>query len=245
MRQAGGCNDHPNTPTFLQIYRILSLYSILKPPKTGNCTIIETEHSKSLITLGELKQIFNNKKHASSVKFLEEKIRLAAKVDDWRIENFLCEHDYILSNMENYLSYYFSQLICNKILKITKCTNCQEALINKESVYISKPVASLETLESSKSSNLFRPHEGFHNLIIKLEEIFQRHCNAKFVYEDVIIDVIDRNFLTFPCDSHAHEILTSIVYIFIRMRIQRHVSEYNNNIKENQFKKKQAKFCKI
>ena len=35
----GGTNDHPSTPTFLQIYKILSVFSILKPPKLGNCTL--------------------------------------------------------------------------------------------------------------------------------------------------------------------------------------------------------------
>ena len=35
----GGTNDYPCTPTFLQIYKILSVLSILKPPKLGNCTL--------------------------------------------------------------------------------------------------------------------------------------------------------------------------------------------------------------
>lgn len=39
IRQADGPNDHPTGPTFLHLYRILSLYSVLKPPKYGNCTI--------------------------------------------------------------------------------------------------------------------------------------------------------------------------------------------------------------
>jgi hypothetical protein len=32
--QANGPNDHPITITFLQVYKLLSVYSILKPPKT-------------------------------------------------------------------------------------------------------------------------------------------------------------------------------------------------------------------
>lgn len=38
---AGGQNDHPATGTFLQLYKLLSMYSALKPPKYGNCTVSE------------------------------------------------------------------------------------------------------------------------------------------------------------------------------------------------------------
>jgi len=41
IRQTAGPSDHPSTPTFLQLYRMLSVYSIIKPPKSGNCSILE------------------------------------------------------------------------------------------------------------------------------------------------------------------------------------------------------------
>lgn len=41
IRQVSGPNDHPTAPTFLQLYRMLSVYAVIKPPKTGNCTIFE------------------------------------------------------------------------------------------------------------------------------------------------------------------------------------------------------------
>ncbi|XP_050056006.1 uncharacterized protein LOC126549748 [Aphis gossypii] len=53
--QASGPNDHPSSLTFIHIYKILSSYSILKPPKSGNCTILETSSPK--ITSSEIKQI--------------------------------------------------------------------------------------------------------------------------------------------------------------------------------------------
>ena len=43
IRQVSGPNDHPTTPTFLQLYRMLSVYAVLKPNKTGNCTVFEGE----------------------------------------------------------------------------------------------------------------------------------------------------------------------------------------------------------
>jgi len=40
--------NHPSTPTFLQLYRMLSVYSVIKPPKTGNCTIVEGNYKTCL-----------------------------------------------------------------------------------------------------------------------------------------------------------------------------------------------------
>jgi len=37
---------------------MLSIYSILKPPKTGNCKILDSNVNK--ITISDLKSLFNN-----------------------------------------------------------------------------------------------------------------------------------------------------------------------------------------
>uniref|UniRef100_A0A2S2NJ01 Transposable element P transposase n=1 Tax=Schizaphis graminum TaxID=13262 RepID=A0A2S2NJ01_SCHGA len=71
IRAAGGQNDHPAMPNFQHIYKMLSVYSILKPPKSGNCTVIE--HNKNLISLEELKNIFNKPK-ITAIDLIKEKL---------------------------------------------------------------------------------------------------------------------------------------------------------------------------
>jgi len=71
IRAAGGQNDHPAMPNFQHIYKMLSVYSILKPPKSGNCTVIE--HNKNLISLEELKNIFNKPK-VTAIDLIKEKL---------------------------------------------------------------------------------------------------------------------------------------------------------------------------
>ncbi|XP_008178271.1 uncharacterized protein LOC103307771 [Acyrthosiphon pisum] len=71
IRAAGGQNDHPAMPNFQHIYKMLSVYSILKPPKSGNCTVIE--HNKNLIKLEELKNIFDKPK-ATAIDLIKEKL---------------------------------------------------------------------------------------------------------------------------------------------------------------------------
>lgn len=57
IRQAGGQNEHPTFPTFLQLYRMLSLYTLLKPPKFGNCTV-NAKEKRPCITLGDMRLAF-------------------------------------------------------------------------------------------------------------------------------------------------------------------------------------------
>lgn len=40
-KQAACDNDHQDMPTFLWLYRKLSVYSLLKPPRFGNSEVIE------------------------------------------------------------------------------------------------------------------------------------------------------------------------------------------------------------
>lgn len=58
MRQAAGPNDHPTTPTFMHLYKILSVSSVLKPPKQGNCTVTDSDLPK--ISLSDIWAIFTN-----------------------------------------------------------------------------------------------------------------------------------------------------------------------------------------
>lgn len=40
IRLAGSQNDHHSMPTFLQLYNTMCIYSLLRPPKFGNCYMV-------------------------------------------------------------------------------------------------------------------------------------------------------------------------------------------------------------
>jgi len=71
IRQAAGLNDHPTGPTFLHLYRILSLYSVLSPPKYGNCTILDNHAPKISVT--ELKEVFQSNSTENSIRKIKLK----------------------------------------------------------------------------------------------------------------------------------------------------------------------------
>lgn len=132
-RQATGPNDHPTTPTFLQIYKMLSVYSILKPPKTGNCKILEKNTPK--ITLNDIKSIFVNDKVDKEDKLLklQERLDLIVKEGKWEAEDVFESdiHNYCTPNkaeVTDCVIYYISGFVCRHILKHTNCDVCINAL---------------------------------------------------------------------------------------------------------------------
>jgi len=74
IRQSTGPNDAPTTPTFIQVYKILTAYSILKPPKSRNCTILDNSRPK--ITLEDIRQVFDAEQSVRSIKIKDLACRL-------------------------------------------------------------------------------------------------------------------------------------------------------------------------
>lgn len=72
IRQAAGSNDHPSVPTCLQLYKLLAVYSVLKPPKSGNCTVNYDTPLTPIISITDLKETYNPQK-SNLVENLKEK----------------------------------------------------------------------------------------------------------------------------------------------------------------------------
>ncbi|KAL4082605.1 hypothetical protein QTP88_029783 [Uroleucon formosanum] len=96
--QSAGPNDHPTTPTFLHLYKMLSIYSVLKPPKHGNCTVTNTDSPK--ISLNDLHEIFHDKTSERSRKINNLKSRL-----DTLIEGGIWEPCQVFPSMDSYEKY--------------------------------------------------------------------------------------------------------------------------------------------
>ncbi|RLU26632.1 hypothetical protein DMN91_000428 [Ooceraea biroi] len=96
IRQAAGSNDHPSCPTFLQLYKVLSIYSIIKPPKFGNCSISERIPSPQiLLSLQELKDIYGSKSKGKSAMYqqhVQKKLDHILQHDDWEADDII-EHN--------------------------------------------------------------------------------------------------------------------------------------------------------
>lgn len=227
VRQAGGSNDHPATPTFLQIYKILCFYSILSPPKYGNC-IVEKEAKLPLISFNEIKSLYKKQTKEETKLLIDIKSKLndVIKNDDWDIYN-ISEHDYSTPATFDCIIYYITGRVCQQLLKFTKCSLCRKALIINSATYNNKAQLGEMLLES-----FVHPNEGFYNLVQNLEHIFMKHCHQLNVADAVVSDIIGLNILTFPCKTHKNDIISYIVYYYLQIRLSRYCQTLNTNVKK-------------
>ena len=110
IRLAGGTNDHPCTPTFLQIYKILAAFSILKPPKLGNCSTFDGNPPQPLITISKLKELHQSNSK-SAIQEIREKLKAIIDCEDTDFSDFVdaVAHDYALPAVRDCL--IFTQLV--------------------------------------------------------------------------------------------------------------------------------------
>lgn len=95
IRLAGKQNDHPSMPTFLQLYQTLSIYSLIKPPKYGNCNVVDGE--KALLDSSHFRDLISSNETMASrpgfVNQIMQKLDDMVKVDDWECEDILAQQE--------------------------------------------------------------------------------------------------------------------------------------------------------
>ena len=124
IREASGSNDHPATPTFIQLYKLLSVYGILKPPKRGNCSIDFTESPELVISVTDIKKCFQKPESRSKEKITEmtEIINKILEQNDWEADDVFSfvEHDYSLLDALKCIIYYATGLPFYYYLHVNK-----------------------------------------------------------------------------------------------------------------------------
>ncbi|KAJ3640483.1 hypothetical protein Zmor_003777 [Zophobas morio] len=106
IRLAGGQNDHPATPTFLQLYKLLSVYSLLKPPKYGNCSVTEDKAPITLLTLEDIRTAYQDKhQEPRTIDHLKTRLNGLIHETDWEIDEIL-EIDTSFAEIKNCVIYY-------------------------------------------------------------------------------------------------------------------------------------------
>lgn len=240
IRQAAGPNDHPMGPTFLHLYRILSLYSILKPPKTGNCSILDVHAPK--ITISELKEIFQSNESIRDIKLKDIRSKIDEIVEEghWEADDIFIDHPYNDSSALNCIIYYASGYIAREIAKSTSCKVCIDALVSPNK-YVDVPDAHLVNIKTKGA--LTHPNTHLFQLINIIEKSFAKHCAEYDVFDSIIEETLNK--LSFPCVNHKGEIILKILTNYSVMRMRHFAVQQNREQKLSQKKKKLAKLMSI
>jgi hypothetical protein len=235
IRQAGAQNDHPNLPTFLQLYNLICAYKFIKPPRFGNCRV--TEEPVISISKEDFDEIFKAEKPEKAIEKLRRKIDGLVVENKWEVEDVL-DHDYSKASVMNCVIYYMIGSLCRKFLKFVKCETCKVAFESFES---ERAKSHSELINLKSKGFLIYPNNHLYKLLLNVEEILMKNIKSPKCYEDTLDTALDTLIFTFPCELHKDDIMTSVLHNFISMRIRQYFRFYNRNLpKLNQQKKKNS-----
>ncbi|KAH6948621.1 hypothetical protein HPB50_025400 [Hyalomma asiaticum] len=236
VRQAAGENDHPDMPTFLQLYRMLAVYNVLKPPKFGNC---EAREEAPAIDFAAFKAAFKNKKpDESSLDMLKAKL-------DWLIETEAWDCDDIVttdcSSVEvvDAILYYVTGFVSRRMTKLLPCVKCRQSLS------VATPSRQEAELTLCKTrGGLTHPNSHLYEMLRCAENFFSKNMDDCDVFWGTIEHVVDSFRLTFPCDEHKNEAIAKILRYYVAMRMrQRCLCEARDSAKASQEKRKLSRLC--
>lgn len=214
LRQAAGQNDHPSLPTFLQLYNMLSVYSLIKPPKFGNCEV-EPAQSTHVLTLTDLKLAFQER--ASEETKLQ---MLKQKLDGLVVAEVECSEAFAnvctVPEAADCIIYYLAGFMCRKLLKCSTCSTCRHSLIEEWEIH-SQPESSLVNCKTR--GGLLHPKRNVFCLLKAAETEFQKHSTAKNVYEQTLEELLKEHVFSFPCNEHKEEIMAQLLHNYVAMRM--------------------------
>lgn len=105
------------------------MYSLLKPPKFGNCRVVEGE--KPLLDPSDFKALISaDNESKSSPPFVDQvkkKLDNLISLDDWECEDVFYETNAEGTSVADCVLYYLAGFLSRKMRKATSCTTCRSA----------------------------------------------------------------------------------------------------------------------
>lgn len=225
------------------MYKILDTFSILKPLKSGNCTVFDGNPSESLITISKLKELFiSNKK--SAFQEIKEKIQIVTDSDDSTFNDFVSavDHDYEMPEIINCTLFYCTARVCKYIKNRVKCEECLKAFLCETSISNDYFSFSNEDLPHNFSKfvnnekELIHPKVTLYKILGEVEALFKIYCNKKNAFELVLMHFVEKqNIITFPCTLHidgAKDIFMHMVQYYLQIRTRQYIRDDTAEVKK-------------
>ncbi|KAL5245858.1 hypothetical protein ACI65C_013266 [Semiaphis heraclei] len=147
---------------------MLSVHSLIKPPKSGNCKIFE--ENIPVITVGDLKDIIketaNSTVRIEKIEELKDKINNIVDEECCDVDDIFLEHNYSDSTVFDCIVYYLAGYIAKRLVKKTKCVQCINGLKN---INTTKHGSSADLVVAKSRGYLTHPDSNLFNILKSLE----------------------------------------------------------------------------
>lgn len=240
VRQSCGADDHPSANQFLYVYRLLSVNSLIKPPRRANVV------SDPVAIFQTMKSI----KHEplSFVSAIEEHIDDVMLHDEPFANVFVCsldcDHCYVQSSPMQCIMYYLSGYVAHKLRRFTTCIDCIAGLTGKE------PGKDAKLIDIKTCGGLQIPSARLSHLIAFVECSVQKHSSKPhtYMYNNILNDVLWDDSLsahTVGCEKHCTSLTARCIHFYIATRLHFLKKSVNRNRASRQTKQKLSKVSKL
>lgn len=221
-------------PTFQQLYRLISTYKLLKPPKFGNCSVNNDELMESSISFDDYKSIFGGDTGSTVLQKLKNCLDSIVEYDDWEGEDLIA-NNYKSLELVEIVIYYASGYLCRRLLKTTKCETCLSSFLTNLDTF---NLAVAELVSMKTKVFLLNCNIYLYDIFLNAEKFFVKNVIYSDCYEKTLTDIIINVNLKFPCNEHKSNVLASYLHYYIRMRMRQYEREQNRSCKKKSRDKK-------
>lgn len=216
MRSSCGSNDHPDSVLFVQIFKLICTYSLVKPPKGSNVT--GGELLSSLFSIKDLdmqddkckqfhQAIDNIIDHGSDCPDI---VNLFSTYYDHNYAGITVTNDPVLA--------YIGGYVARKATRFTKCLNCLSSL--KSEISYPRDIF----IDKLSHGHLIKPSEKLFNLISTLEAATLYVLNEEVLCSEVLFNICSKleqieSLQLVGCDLHADSLTSSLVNFFLITRV--------------------------
>jgi len=184
IRSNCGSSNHPDPKMFIQVYRLLTAYSLIKPPRGSN--VSGSEMLETLLSLEDLEEEDTQKR-----KELEEKLDLILDGDIYFDEDEFINHDdhaYIQKPIDEEALTIFGGYVSRKLRKfksVKECSACFHSVCKPASEN-GKNRESL--LDLRTYGGYLKPSQNLYDLIYKVSKNYSEKCaNFSYIFRCIIL----------------------------------------------------------
>jgi len=257
MRNACGSNDHPDPVMFVQVFRLLCTYSLVKPPKNSN--VCGAELLEMLMQSKELMEA-NTSCKDELMKKLDALLETQHEADgnsrfvtdqdnsqsETNFDRHLSSHDYDVAATSEEVQAYIAGYVARKTTRLTKCQYCIDLLKTNDTCDRDRVTRLLNCFDG-----LTNPSEELFQLTKTLEKVVLHVVGKITIKENTLYQIFDiiaqiKNIGFVGCIEHKMELTKKIINFYLVMRAQFLAASFNerNNAKKIKTKnsRKNAKY---
>lgn len=237
MRNCCGSNDHPDSTLFIQMYKLVSTYSLIKPPKGSN--VSGGEIVDVLLSIKDIKNVYDRREQwdAQIDTILDKGVHAETLSDAVKLME---EHDYFQCSTSDYVLAYVAGFVVRKATRFAKYSTGGKPLVCNDCLM------SLERSKNDEESNLYKlihmrtkgylkePSMQLFNLISLLEQATLKVLNTGSINVDTIFHITQALDELAPipfvgCDVHKISFTHRIISFFLTTRMFFIVKQENKN----------------